>query len=396
MRYRFRFGFALALGLALMAGCSDENGEGGTGGTEGGVYASKDLWLCRPDIPDDYCDDADLTVTVIEPDGTKVVDDVPNNTEAPVDCFFVYPTVNSSQTPGNTEALVPPPPGAVEAVQRIVARYRGVCRIFAPLYHQMSISTYFEYVWSWQDTPIFQRAYDDIAEAFDYYMGHFNQGRDFVLIGHSQGSHILAKFLKDALDDDEELRGHLLSAILMGHGATVQVLPGEVVGGTYENIPICASSTSTGCVIAFDAIAAGVDFDVEIPVLVSRPNVSACVNPASFDETKATLAALEYPRFPWPDTSRVMPFPGDVETEWVRYPNIYTSQCRGSDSIWDQLVIDLADAYEGEVPITPQDLQNAAFEDFGYHWRNLHIMEPFLMTRDLVRIVQQQSATRSD
>ena len=36
MRYVFSFGFALALGLALMAGCSDEDGEGGSGGTAGG------------------------------------------------------------------------------------------------------------------------------------------------------------------------------------------------------------------------------------------------------------------------------------------------------------------------------------------------------------------------
>lgn len=35
MRYVFRFWFAFALGLALMAGCTEENGEGGSGGTAG-------------------------------------------------------------------------------------------------------------------------------------------------------------------------------------------------------------------------------------------------------------------------------------------------------------------------------------------------------------------------
>jgi hypothetical protein len=35
MLYVFRLGFALALSLALVAGCSDENGEGGTGGMAG-------------------------------------------------------------------------------------------------------------------------------------------------------------------------------------------------------------------------------------------------------------------------------------------------------------------------------------------------------------------------
>ena len=31
-------------------------------------------------------------------------------------------------------------------------------------------------------------AYADVQDAFAYYMAHWNQGRPFVLMGHSQGS----------------------------------------------------------------------------------------------------------------------------------------------------------------------------------------------------------------
>ena len=70
---------------------------------------------------------------------------------------------------------------------------------------------------------MFQKAYDDVVEAFEYYMRVHNNGRDFVLIGHSQGSHMLKTLLQDRFDDDESLRAQLVSAVLMGPTGTVQV-----------------------------------------------------------------------------------------------------------------------------------------------------------------------------
>jgi hypothetical protein len=91
----------------------------------------------------------------------------------------------------------------------------------------------------------------------------------------------------------------------------------------------------------------------------------------------------------------VIPFPDTVDTQWVSYPEIYTSQCRGTDHLLDVLLVDLADDYQGEVPITPQELQEALVEVRGAS-RNLHYVEYFLTNRDLVRIVEQQIASRGN
>jgi len=48
--YVFRIGFALALGFALMAGCSDENGQGGSGGAEGECIRDAAAQACA-DLP---------------------------------------------------------------------------------------------------------------------------------------------------------------------------------------------------------------------------------------------------------------------------------------------------------------------------------------------------------
>jgi hypothetical protein len=377
-------------GSAGTGGFAGSGGMGGTGGGDVSAYEAKELWLCRPDIEDDHCDTADLSMTEIRPDGTMVtLAEVAPNPDAEVDCFYVYHTVNWSPEPGNTEILVPHPEGVIGTVFRDAAHYRGVCRVFAPLYHQMSLGTYTAFGSEWDNTEFFEKAYDDIVDAFEYYMRNHNEGRDFVLIGHSQGSHILTKMLQDKFDDDEVLREQLVSAVLMGPTNYMQVLDGEIIGGSLENIPLCRSASETGCIIAFDANPAGVETSYNDLVPAFPPSIRACVNPASFDDGPGTLAGLTYPR----TYSSLIPFPDGVDTEWVRYPKIYTSQC--ADDEHHVLLVDLASDYSGEVPITPQELQTALVEVWG-SFRNLHSAEYFLANTDLVWIVEQQISSRGE
>jgi hypothetical protein len=317
-----------------------------------------------------------------------VLDEVAPNPDAEVDCFYIYATVNLSPEPGNTEELFPHPESVIEVVTRRPAHFRGVCRLFAPLYHQMSLITYGAYWPAWEGTEIFQKAYDDVVDAFEYYMRNHNDGRGIVFIGGSQGAHMLTRLLEDRFDEDAAVREQLVSALLQGPTNRVLAPEGEVIGGSFENVPLCTGANQTGCVIAFDAVAAGVPSFYEISVLGSA---RACVNPASFDDgPAATLAAFVYPRAS-PGLGGL--FPEEVDTEWVRYSNIYTSRCADADE-FHVLLVDLASGYTGEVPMTPQDIQEI-FAKQGSN-RNLHSVEPYLTYADLLRIVEQQIASRGN
>ena len=62
-----------------------------------------------------------------------------------------------------------------------------------------------------------QVAYTDVANAFDYYMAHFNKDangnpRPFILAGHSQGSNLLLMLLQDKFSDPA-LRKQLVSRL---------------------------------------------------------------------------------------------------------------------------------------------------------------------------------------
>jgi hypothetical protein len=155
------------------------------------------------------------------------------------------------------------------------------------------------------------------------------------------------------------------------------------------NIPLCTSTSETGCVIAFDAIAAGTE-PKSGAILIVPPAQRACVNPTSFDEGPGTLAALAYSR----GYDHVIPFPDGVDTEWVRYPSIYTSVCSGGEGYTNVLEIDLANEYTGEVPMTPQELQESVMENWGLN--GLHLVEYFIANTELVRIVEQQIASREN
>jgi hypothetical protein len=388
MRYVIGFIFVLALGVM---GCSETSGPP----PDDSPYASKDLWLCRPDIEDDHCDTADLSTTEIQPDGSMVtLAEVAPNPDAEVDCFYVYPTVNYDLEPGNTEVLFPHPEEVVQIVSWQASHYRGVCRLFAPLYRQTSQITYTAHAGEgiWETTDFFKLAYGDVVDAFEYYLRNHNDGRDIVFIGHSQGSHMLRSLMADKIDDDPALRGQLLLALLMGATGRVQVLEGDVVGGSFENIPLCTSNDQTECVIVFDANAAGVDTVYDGITNYSPPNARPCVNPASIEGGAGTLGAYLFPRSSWNLGPR---FPEGVDTEWVRYPNIYTSRCADADE-QHVLLVDLAPDYTGPVPMTPEDIQDIYVENGSFLSRNLHGVESYITSTDLVRIVEQRIASRGN
>src|SRR5205814_1029954 len=110
-----------------------------------------------------------------------------------IDCFYVYPTVSGQQAV-NASLHIDPEERAVAINQ--VSRFSQDCRVFAPMYRQLTITGIVS-----NPTPV-QRAlaYNDVRSAWHQYLAHYNHGRGVVLIGHSQGSFVLDQLVKDELD----------------------------------------------------------------------------------------------------------------------------------------------------------------------------------------------------
>jgi len=62
-------------------------------------YSDPKTWLCRPG-GHDACD-VDMTTTVVAADGKLSRETWTADANAPIDCFYVYPTVSTDTTPNS-------------------------------------------------------------------------------------------------------------------------------------------------------------------------------------------------------------------------------------------------------------------------------------------------------
>ena len=148
----------------------------------------------------------------------------------PVDCFYLYPSI-----PGNTTNMkIDETEKRVAIIQ--AARFGQACRVFAPMYRQSPNET----------------AYADSLAAWRDYLAHYNKGRGFVLIGHSQGAYILQRLISEQIEGSPALRKLLVSAILLGSSVTVK--KGSDTGGTFRRHPgLPQGGRRRGCVVAYSS-----------------------------------------------------------------------------------------------------------------------------------------------
>ena len=94
------------------------------------------VWLCKPGIPDNPCEPGfDTTLLVaVRPDGRHPVRQADEKRK--FDCFYVYPTVSDDKTP-NSDLSIDPEERSIALYQ--AARYSLHCRVFAPMYRQLTL-----------------------------------------------------------------------------------------------------------------------------------------------------------------------------------------------------------------------------------------------------------------
>jgi hypothetical protein len=273
----------LSLSLAVTVSCkkdSDDDDAVITPGSADGTqaeYADEKKWLCLPGR-DDTCSTEPATNELLTDGSFAAVAPNPTPDES-VDCFYVHPTSDLSVEAGNSknfEYLEP----VEELAKMQAAPFHGSCRIFAPLYRQMTIGSY---VLPEEGRKDFKDiAFRDVLNAFDYYMANFNQGRKFVLIGHSQGSEMLSLVMKERIDPVPALRSKLILAILPGFAVHTPIA--KAVGGTFANIPACTTAGEVGCVIAFRSFKSGTTYLGDGTISLLTLEEELCVNPATLDD----------------------------------------------------------------------------------------------------------------
>ena len=321
---------------------------------------SSAVWLCQPGTAHDPCTSS-LTATVVRASGASSVAATPIATSSRFDCFYVYPTVSRQRT-RNADLRVQR--AEIDAAVAQASRFSSVCRVWAPMYRQVTLQTL-------QANPSLQippaataTAYGSLRAAFSDYLAHDNDGRPVVFIGHSQGSAMLILLLRRLVDNNPTLRRRLVLAILPG--GNVEVRDGASTG-TFRHIPVCAARRTDGCVIAYSSFPGapppgalfgrpGQGASLQSGQRATRGVRVACVNPVSPGASGSTILSPYFLSL------------GTVATPWVTYPGLYTARCQHADgATW--LQVTKATGSSDDRPV----VEEQSGPEWGYHTDDVNL-----------------------
>lgn len=236
-------------------------------------YTNPSTWLCLPGRADACAQP--LTSTVIAPDGSTTTRTYETDPNAKVDCFYVYPTV-SREPAANADMTAGPE--EQHAVLEQFERFGARCRLYAPLYRQVTLAG----LRGEAHGIDFETPYNDVLDAWNTYLARYNHGRGVVLVGHSQGSKILARLIAEQIDGTPLQKG-LVSAIIPGE--LIEVPAGRDVGGTFKHVRLCLTASQISCIIAYSSYLATPppDQSAHFGAADTPGYVDACVDPAALD-----------------------------------------------------------------------------------------------------------------
>lgn len=335
------------------------------------AQAEDTTWICKPGQADDLCAGTIDGNTLPPPGQSPQPLGYTRPADAPVDCFYLYPT--QSTQPGENADLAKDPP-----IQRVVVQqarmFSSVCKVYAPMYRQVTLNgNQLSY------NPSVETAYQSAKAAFEDYLENYNKGRGFIMLGHSQGSAQTARLIDEMVDTDPELRKRFVGAI--APGANIPVPIGKAVGGMYENVPECTKVGEYGCVTAFStyndvpgpsAAFSRLDFGYWIYPMArfdSSQYEVMCTDPTKLDGSNGNLLPLV--NF---DYLTGTP-PAETASPWVGQPGYYKAECKSQDGAhWLNL------SKVGLPGDARPDLGAAVASGSNYHVPEVNLTEGNLLT----------------
>lgn len=194
------------------------------------------------------------------PDKKDSADHLPSETDilltdaqkyAPVDVFYIHPTTYYGKENWNADMS---DKKTIENTNTSLINqasvFNGGCRIYAPEYRQATYRAYFHEDDS-DYNKAFVLAYTDVKNAFEYYLGHYNKGRPFIIAAHSQGTTHAIHLLQDYVDG-KPLQKQFVAAYLIG-------MP--VYDTMFSHIEACRDSLETGCYVSWRSYLKGSEKD---------------------------------------------------------------------------------------------------------------------------------------
>ena len=152
--------------------------------------------------------------------------------EKQADVFYIYPTLFSDRKNPSLNADIFDEDFRKEIIQKAIkyqaSAWVSSANLYAPFYrqaHYRIFSEPFSIVDLRNESPgigAWNLAYEDLKNAFEYYLENYNNGKPIIIATHSQGTMHAIQLMKDYFDE-KPLKEKLVAAYLIG----IRILPNE-------------------------------------------------------------------------------------------------------------------------------------------------------------------------
>ncbi len=341
-------------------------------------YADPTLWLSGPDAIDDFVLSVNLDTTIVYPDLSTDVIHPKRASNPDLDIFFIHPTVNFSTVAGNDDLSDLTNTKAFTAES--AARFSTIGRVVAPLYRSATTGCFLEGGQVLDDCLEF--AYQDVEDAFEYYLANQWGGQKLVIMGWSQGA-IMTRMLVQRL--------LAKNSLLMSRVAVVMPMSGDLELDSFSTIPECTSEDHTGCYIAYHAFLNGAGPQPGTVIGDWADSHAACTDVvgAAAQSGVFTMSYFQVPTQPGLlPTDALTPIPITIDTPYMAFPEYYGGECVNNGGRYLEVV--QADP-SNDQRWTPIDYSHPFVVPDPPFGLGLHIFDYSLGMGDLLYLVEKKA-----
>ena len=213
---------------------------------------------------------------------------LPAQPSKPVDVFYVYPTSWSKVDPAEPNYCPIDHPGMLEgaavAFGNQATAFQTSCNLYAPYYRQAD-AVYTLALPESQRIEVLEKVpVEDVKAAFDYYLKNYNNGRPFILAGHSQGANILLFLLSGYMAANPEVCLRMVAAYVIGYPVTESFIASNT------HLKFAEGPDDTGVIISYNTqspkVASGKN-------LIIEDTLGLVINPINWKRDETPAAASE-------------------------------------------------------------------------------------------------------
>jgi hypothetical protein len=213
---------------------------------------------------------------------------VPSNPDKPVDVFYVYPTVWRKVDPAEPNYCTIDNPsmlkGAAVAFSQQATAFETAGNVYAPFYSQADGACTLPLAEDQRWEVIRKVPAADVTAAFDYFINNYNNGRPFIIAGHSQGANVIMLLLSDYMTTHPDVYARMIAAYVIGYPVTAEFMAAN------EHLKFAEGPDDIGVIISYNTQSPKV---VPGTNIVVANNIGLVINPINWKRDETPASATE-------------------------------------------------------------------------------------------------------